>query len=272
MRFRETMAMALASLGANKLRSALTMTGITIGVFSVISVMTAIGALQTSIESGISFLGSNIFQFAKYPPNGNASGNVAKKFENRRNVTYRQGLKFYELMEETAREICLKTFDFNGQAVYNGIKTPPSLTVVGSNRSFLTANAYNLAYGRNITDEDVELSRRVLVIGKSVEKRLFPHESPIGKELRLSGHSFVVIGVLVEKGTSFGQNQDGICVLPITRFFEDYGEAKRTVNIATQSFTQENYNRTLDRAVGAMRIVRGLRANQPNDFEIYSND
>ena len=74
MRFREIIAMALTSLGANKLRSALTMTGITIGVFSVISVMTAIGALQTSIESGISFLGSNIFQFAKYPANVNAGG------------------------------------------------------------------------------------------------------------------------------------------------------------------------------------------------------
>jgi putative ABC transport system permease protein len=272
MRFRETIAMALSSLGANKLRSALTMTGITIGVFSVISVMTAIGALQSSIESGISFLGSNIFQFAKYPPNGNASGNGAKKFENRRNINYHQALKFYELMEGTAREICLKTFDFNGQAVYNGVKTPPSLTVVGSNKSFLTANAYNLGYGRNITEEDVELSRRVLVIGKTIEKRLFPHESPIGKEIRLSGHSFVVIGVLAEKGTSFGQSQDDICVLPITRFFENYGEANRTVNIATQSFTQEDYNRTLDRGVGAMRIVRGLRANQPNDFEIYSND
>ena len=272
MRFRETMAMALASLGSNKLRSALTMTGITIGVFSVISVMTAIGALQSSIESGISFLGSNIFQFAKYPPNGNASGNVARKFENRRNVTYRQALRYYELMEGTAREICLKTFDFNGQAVYQGIKTPPSLTVVGSNRSFLTANAYTLGYGRNITDEDVELSRRVLVIGKSIEKRLFPHESPIGKEIRLSGHTFIVIGVLAEKGTSFGQSQDDICVLPITRFFENYGEAKRTVNIATQSFTQEDYTRTLDRGVGAMRIARGLRENQPNDFEIYSND
>lgn len=272
MPFRETMAMALASLGANKLRSALTMTGITIGVFSVISVMTAIGALQSSIESGISFLGANIFQFAKYPANGNASGNVAKKFENRRNVSYRQGLRYAELMEGFAREICLKTFDFNGQAVYNGIKTPPSLTVVGSNRSFLTANAYTLGYGRNVTDEDVELSRRVLVIGKSIEKRLFPHESPIGKEIRLSGHTFVVIGVLAEKGTSFGQSQDDICNMPITRFFENYGEAKRTVNIATQSFTQEDYNRALDRGVGALRLARGLRANQPNDFEIYSND
>jgi putative ABC transport system permease protein len=266
------MAMAMSSLGANKLRSALTMTGITIGVFSVISVMTAIGALQSSIESGISFLGSNIFQFAKFPPNGNAGGNVAKKFENRRNVTYREGLRYAELMEGFAREICLKTFDFKGQAVYNGVKTPPSLTVVGSNRSFLTANAYTLGYGRNITDEDVELSRRVLVIGKSIEKRLFPHESPIGKEIRLSGHTFTVIGVLAEKGTSFGQSQDDICAMPITRFFENFGEAKRTVNIATQSFTQEDYNRTLDRGVGAMRIARGLRANQPNDFEIYSND
>src|SRR3954470_8409130 len=272
MPFKETMAMALASLGANKLRSALTMTGITIGVFSVISVMTAIGALQSSIESGISFLGSNIFQFAKFPPNGNASGNVAKKFENRRNVTYREGLRYCELMQDRAREICLKTFDFNGQAVYHGLKTPPKLTVVGSNRSFLTANAYTLGYGRNITDEDVELSRRVLVVGKAIEKRLFPHESPIGKEIRLSGHTFTIIGVLAEKGTSFGQSQDDICVLPITRFFENYGEAKRTVNIATQSFTQEDYVRTLDRGVGAMRIARGLRANQPNDFEIYSND
>ncbi|HJX26161.1 MAG TPA: FtsX-like permease family protein, partial [Chthoniobacterales bacterium] len=60
--------------------------------------------------------------------------------------------------------------------------------------------------------------------------------------------------------------------LPLTRFFENYGEANRTVNIATQSFSQENYNQTLDKGIGAMRIARGLRANQENDFEIYSND
>src|SRR5207247_3250641 len=86
MRFGEIVAMALTSLGANKLRSALTMTGITIGVFSVISVMTAIGALQASIESGISFLGSNIFQFGKYPVNINAGGEIKKKYQNRRDI------------------------------------------------------------------------------------------------------------------------------------------------------------------------------------------
>jgi len=272
MRFREIIAMALTSLGANKLRSALTMTGITIGVFSVISVMTAIGALQASIESGISFLGSNIFQFAKYPANVNAGGRAQKKYENRHNISYRQALKYYQLMEGEAREICLKSFDFKGQAVYNGMKTTPSLTVAGSNKSFLVANSYTLAYGRNINEEDVAFARSVIVIGKMIEKRLFPHETPLGKTIRLNGHTFTIIGTLGEKGTAFGQSQDDICVIPITRFFENFGEANRTVNIATQSFSQETYNTTLDKGMGAMRIARGLRAEQENDFELYSND
>ena len=266
--------MALSSLGANKLRAALTMTGITIGVFSIISVMTAIGALQASIESGISFLGSNIFQFAKYPANINAGGEIKKRYQNRRDISYRQALHYYELMQGNAREICLKCFGYElkGQAVYNGVKTTPSLLIVGTNRSFLTANAYTLGYGRNLNDEDVDLARNVIVVGKIIEKRLFPHESPIGKVIRMSGHTYTIIGVLAEKGTSFGQSQDDICVMPITRFFEDFGSAKRTVNIATQSFSQNTYNGTLDKGIGAMRIARGLRANQENDFEIYSND
>ena len=274
MKFGEIITMALGSLGVNKLRSGLTMIGITIGVFSVISVMTAIGALQYSIENGISFLGSNIFQFAKLPANMSASGDVKKKYQNRRNITYREALHYSKLMEGNAREVCLKSFGYEvkGQAVYNGIKTTPSLLIVGTNRSFLAANAYTLGYGRNLNDEDVDLARRVIVVGKVIEKRLFPHETPIGKVIRLSGHTYTIIGVLAEKGTSFGQSQDDLCIMPITRFFEDYGEAKRTVNIATQAFSAETYNRTLDKAISAMRIARGLRANQENDFEIYSND
>ena len=274
MLFSEMIKMALGSLGVNKLRSSLTMLGITIGVFSVISVMTAIGALQYAIENGISFLGSNIFQFAKYPANVSASGDVGEKYRNRRNITYQQALHYYRLMEGEAREICLKCFAYEvkGQAVYNGVKTTPSLLIVGSNRSFLTANAFTLGYGRNLNDEDVDLSRRIIVVGKMIEKRLFPHETPIGKIIRMTGHTYTIVGVLAEKGTAFGQSQDDICIMPITRFFEDFGEAKRTVNIATQAFSADTYNRTFDKGITAMRIARGLQANQENDFEIYSND
>src|SRR5438128_10806015 len=104
-------------------------------------------------------------------------------------------------MEGNAREICLKGFGYEvkGQAVYNGVKTTPNLLVVGANRGFLTANAYTLGYGRNVNDEDVELARNVIVVGKMVEKRLFPHETPIGKEVRVSGHTYTIIGVMPRK-------------------------------------------------------------------------
>lgn len=272
MKFREILAMALQSLGANKLRSGLTMIGITIGVFSVISVMTAIGALQSSIETGITFLGSNIFQFSKYPVSGGAGGRNQDQYENRRNITYAQALRYKLLMEDVAKEVCLKVFDAGVQAIYRGEKTPPSLRVAGTNKGFLAANSYNLAYGRNLTEEDVDLSRSVAVIGTSIEKRLFPHETPIGKVIKVAGHPFTVVGVLEEKGSAFGESQDELCVVPITRFFEDFGSSRRSVNIATQSYSQETYNRTLDRAMGALRIARGLKPNQPNDFELYSND
>src|SRR5580765_5275916 len=99
MRFAEIITMALGSLGVNKLRSGLTMFGITIGVFSVISVMTAIGALQYSIENGISFLGSNIFQFAKYPANVSVNGDAQEKFRNRHDISFKEALHYYRLME-----------------------------------------------------------------------------------------------------------------------------------------------------------------------------
>ncbi len=272
MQFREILTMALASVGANKLRSTLTMLGITIGVFSVISVMTAIGAMQASIETGLTLFGSNIFQFAKYPVTVNPGGKGSEKYENRLDISYRQAQRYAELMEGNAAEVCLKVFDGGKQAVYNGVKTTPSLSVVGTNKSFLAANAYTLAYGRNLNDEDVALSRRVAVVGRAIEERLFPHESPIGRVMKLSGHTYTIIGVLGERGTAFGQSQDDIVLLPITRYFEDFGSANRTVNVATQSFSQLDYNRTFDRGVGAMRIARGLKAEEPNDFEIYTND
>jgi putative ABC transport system permease protein len=106
----------------------------------------------------------------------NVGGEIKKKYQNRRNVTYREALHYAKLMEGNAREICLKSFGYEvkGQAVYNGVKTTPSLLIVGTNRSFLTANAYTLGYGRNLNDEDVELSRRVIVVGQNDRETFVP--------------------------------------------------------------------------------------------------
>jgi putative ABC transport system permease protein len=265
----EVFRMALGALKSNKLRSALTMIGVAIGVFSVIGVMTALSVIQTSIESGLSFLGSNLFQFAKYPVIN--TSDPEEKYANRRNITLEQATEFRRLMEGQANAICFKIFDGGKSASYGRVKVQGK-TVVGTNEFFLVANSYTLGYGRNISAEDVALGRNVAVVGAEIPKKLFPNQTPIGKTIKINEKPYAIIGVLAEKGSSFGQSQDNLLLVPITKFLSDYGRANRTVNIAIQSTSQATYNQTLDKAIGAMRVARGLKLGQENDFEIYSND
>jgi putative ABC transport system permease protein len=146
------------------------------------------------------------------------------------------------------------------------------MTFGGSDEYFVTANQFDVAVGRNFTGADVELSRPVVIIGDSIAQKLFPSESPLGKNIKIAGRTYQVIGIFAAKGTSFGQNQDDILIVPITRFLDDYGANKFTVNIATQAPSQLLYNDTIDKAITAMRIVRGLQPEAENDFELYSND
>ena len=268
--FTEIFRMALGSLRTNKLRSALTMLGVAIGVFSVIGVMTALSAIQGSIETGLSFLGSNIFQFAKYPVINNG-GNAEQKYRNRKDISLDNANEFIRLMGGEANAIALKVFD-GGRPISNGPVTLQGRTVVGTNEHFLTANSYAIAYGRNISPDDVELARNVTVVGASIQKKLFPSESALGKTVKVNSKPYTIIGVLDEKGSSFGNSQDELVLVPLTKFFSDFGHENRTVNIAIQSTSQATYNDTFDKAVGAMRAARGLKLGQDNDFEIYSND
>jgi putative ABC transport system permease protein len=272
MPFREILRLAFSALSANKLRSGLTMLGITIGVFSVISVMTATGALQGSIETGLSFLGSNIFQFSKYPPLGQGGPKAREKYANRKNVTYEQATRYERLMEPTGATISLKVFDESKRVTYGHLRTNPNITLCGTNQNFLISNGYAIDSGRNLNDADVALARNVVVIGYDIRTRIFPVEDPLGKVIKVSNKNYTVIGCLASKGSSFGQSNDAIVLVPITRYFEDFGHQNRTVNIATQAPSQELYDRTLNAALGAMRAARSLGPGVDDDFEVFTND
>src|SRR5256714_6195577 len=156
MNFREVIRLALTALKTNKLRSGLTMLGVTIGVFSVIGVMTALSVIQVSIENGLSFLGSNLFQFAKYPVISKSDPEL--KYANRRNISLAQANEFKRLMEGQANAICFKVFDGGKPAAFGNSKLQ-GLTMIGTNENFLIANSYTLGYGRNLSPEDVDLAR-----------------------------------------------------------------------------------------------------------------
>ncbi|HVS30107.1 MAG TPA: ABC transporter permease [Thermoanaerobaculia bacterium] len=265
----ETVRISLEALRTNKLRSGLTILGVTIGVFSVIGVMTALSVIQSSIEGGLSFLGSNIFQLAKYPMI--QTNDSEAELANRRNITLEEAREFERLMDDEASAIAFKVFD-RGKAASYGNQKLEGLTVVGTNQHFLVANSYNLEHGRNITEEDVNLGRNVTVVGGAIPRKLFPSRSPLGETIKVNGRPYQIIGVMEEKGSAFGEDQDRLVLIPITKYFFDFGRAWRTVNIAVQSTSQATYNQTLDKAIGAMRLARRLKVGQENDFAIYSND
>jgi len=268
----EIVRMALASLGVHKLRSFLTVAGITIGVFSVIGVMTAVSALRGSIDSGLSFLGANTFQFAKYPAGVSAIGNNWDKIRKRPNITFAQVQRYRQLMAGTTEVIRSIAWKGGGHAEYGGRQTSPNLQFGGTNEHYLTTNQWNIDQGRNFTAEDISDRRPVILIGQTLVKKLFPAESPLGKSITAAGHAYTVIGTLAAKGTAFGQDQDEIALVPISRFLAENGVLNYSLNVATMAASQQEYNETLDKGLTAMRIARGLRPGQENDFELYSND
>jgi putative ABC transport system permease protein len=267
--FNEIFRLALASLSANKLRSMLTMLGITVGVFSVIGVMTCITALRDNIESGLNVLGANSFQISKFPAIN--FSDPWTRFRNRPDISFAQATRFKELMQGTA-EVSLTLRRGGRRVIYLDRRTNPNIRLIGGDENFTTSRNFEIAAGRNIQPDDVEYGRAVVIIGHDIADKLFVNEESLGKLVRIDGQSYTVIGVMAPKGTSFGDNQDINAITTITQYLEIYGRSWRSLSINVQAPNQEALADTLDSSIGMMRLVRGLEPENPNDFEIFSNE
>ncbi|AOS45035.1 Macrolide export ATP-binding/permease protein MacB [Lacunisphaera limnophila] len=265
----EILRLALDSLKANKLRSGLTMLGIAVGVFSVIGVMTVISGLKGSIESGLNVLGANSFQFSKYPAIN--FSDPRQRFANRRDIDYTMAARFKELMGESA-QVSLMLRRGGRVASYMDRRTNPNVLLGGADENLVTARNFEISAGRNLGPDDVEFSRAVALLGDELVQRLFPNENPLGRMVRIDGQNYTIVGLLAKKGSSFGQSQDNFAVIPITKFLDAYGRQGRSISINVQSHTQETLEATKESAVGTMRLVRGLDPEDPNDFEVFSNE
>jgi putative ABC transport system permease protein len=268
--FGEIIRLALSSLSANKLRSGLTMLGIAVGVFSVIGVMTVITGLRENIESGLNVLGANSFQISKFPAIN--FSNPWVRFRNRRDISFAQSQRFKELMQGTA-EVSLMLRRGGRRVLYADRRTNPNVRIIGGDENFMSSRNFELSAGRNLQVDDVALGRAVVVLGSDIVSKLFINEDPLNKLVRIDGQSYTVIGVMAPKGTSFGDNQDINAITTVTKYLEIYGRNSwRSLSINVQAPNQETLAATQDQAIGMMRLVRGLEPEQPNDFEVFSNE
>jgi putative ABC transport system permease protein len=217
----------------------------------------------------LSRLGANSFQIQKFP--GINFSNPWLRYGNRPDITLPMAERFRELMGDSAR-VNLQIRRGNAIASYQDRKTTPNTRLIGTDENFLSSSNFEIASGRNLGVEDVALGRPVCVIGDEVVKKLFPGESGLGQLIRAGGQTYTVIGLVAAKGTSLGESQDDFIAIPITRWLAVFGRAWRSININVQAPTQELLPATQDKAIGAMRLVRGLDPEDGNDFEVFTND
>ena len=266
---RESVRMTFDAIRANKLRSTLTLLGISVGIFSVISVMTAIKTLESSIESGLNVFGTNTFLITKDPAI-QFGGN--EKYRNRKNIDLDQ---YLQLKERAKLPILVSGGDETERVrvvTYKDKKTKQAPRVSGGDSGTLrTVNTY-IADGRNLTEEDVHLSRSVCIIGADVVDILFPFEDPLGKVIQLQGINFSVVGVTERQGQSFGQSQDNYVFMPVTTFLQRFRGKSYSLGITVESESSELYNETLDEVIGVLRAIRKVPPGEENDFEITTND
>ena len=261
--------MTFDAIRANKLRSTLTLLGISVGIFSVISVMTAIKTLESSIESGLNVFGTNTFLITKDPAI-QFGGN--EKYRNRKNIDLDQ---YLQLKERAKLPILVSGGDETERVrvvTYKDKKTKQAPRVSGGDSGTLrTVNTY-IADGRNLTEEDVHLSRSVCIIGADVVDILFPFEDPLGKVIQLQGINFTVVGVTERQGQSFGQSQDNYVFMPVTTFLQRFRGKSYSLGITVESESSEMYSETLDEVIGVLRAIRKVPPGEENNFEITTND
>ncbi len=269
---RESAAMAVTAIAAHKLRSALTLLGVLVGVFSIIVVMTAMRVLQSNIERELSSLGSDTFMVRKWPGTffGVSSGDY-EKYWRRRNVTMNDARRLLEKISVSAN-IGIEAAFWSGEIKTRYKTSAPSVRLYGETPGSFAAHNWNLSEGRLLMDADVDGTHNVCVLGSGLATNIFPNSSALGEWIKVDGINYTVIGVLESKGGAAGGDQDNFVVVPLTTGLNRYGRWWRSLDILVQAPDRASYEATVEEVRGLMRIIRKVPPGKDDDFEIASNN
>jgi putative ABC transport system permease protein len=268
---KESFWMAMSAIGAHKLRSALTLLGVLIGVFSIIVVMTALRLLQRNAESELSQLGVNTFQIRKWP--AVVFGDIGdwEKYARRKNITLAHGRAVID-RATLAQTVGIERWVWTGEVSSRYDKSPPNVNVVGATPGGFAARNWAVDQGRALIEADIDSAKDVCVLGGRIAKLLFPFGSPLGQRVKIDGIGYTVVGTLEPKGATLGGEQDNFIVIPLTTGLNRYGRIWSSLSILVQAPSREAYEDTVEQVRGILRAVRKVEPGQEDDFEIFSND
>jgi putative ABC transport system permease protein len=265
----EAIRVAFQSLWANKLRSVLSTLAIVIGVAAVIAVVTFVAGIDGYVAGKIFNLGADVFIMSKFSP---AETNVEHflEAEKRKNLD----MEDYLAVKEACRHcdyVGAALRNSNGHVKYAEQSISDS-TVQGITPSMAPIYDTDLSAGRMLNEVDLDNKSPVAVVGPDIVEHLMPGVDPLGKEIRLDGWTYQVIGVGKKKGKTLGQSLDNYVMIPITVYLKQYGEHTDSVRISGKAAAAgAMLNEATDEARVALRAHRHDRAGAEDSFDIETN-
>lgn len=269
MNFFESILTALSSIGANKLRSVLTLLSVSIGTFAIIAVGSATNTLNDSVLGAIDEVGGNSFVIKRTP--AIMMGNQWRKYRNRKVIGVQQSQEFKQAMKGIGY---VSIADENvGKTIKSGINSTNSDVMIwGVDENYFFLRNKNLDEGRPILEEDLSQNRMVAVIGNDVRVKLFPNVDAIGQEITIDNYRFTVVGTLEAQGAVLGKSQDNEVYIPLPVYVKGFAnESQFSATITVKAPSAEDFNTVFDEAIGAMRLIRNCKPWEENSFEIEDN-
>jgi putative ABC transport system permease protein len=274
MKFFESLKLALGAIWAHKLRSALTLLGLIIGVMSVVVIVSMIQGFNVYIDEKIAGIGAktfSVFRFNFLEDFKDSDAMVAAERRNK-NLT----IEDFEYLRDRATlvgSIGAKAFPTMSQIKF-GNQLLDDVPVDGAMANIAFIENADVEDGRFFTDTENDRATRVAYIGADVAQKLFTSGTAVGNEIIITGLPYRVVGVAAVKGSVFGFAQDSFVTIPINTYAKDFGPLirQRSLYMVGTAKSDELFQDTVEEVRQLMRKRRGLRAMEKNSFGIITPD
>jgi putative ABC transport system permease protein len=266
---KEGLLIAWRAIRANKIRAALTMLGIFIGITAVVLMSTAIKGIDNSFQKGISALGSDVLYISKWAWFSNDDWWTMR---NRKNIDMEDYYKFKDLAKLPA---AVAPVSNSRQTIKYGERKVEGIFLTGSTSDYVKTTNFTFDQGRFYSDIESNASRNVAVIGSEINNKLFPRNDALDKTIKIGGVNYKIVGVLSEQGsTVLGPfNPDNQVFIPIGTIFKNFiSRHFHSITINVRAASPDMVNETKAEAEGIMRKIRGLSYFEQNDFTINQQE
>jgi putative ABC transport system permease protein len=274
MTFADVVFTALSQLRENKLRSFFTLLGIIVSVTFLVAVVAIIQGMNSYVSNNLAgaLIGQNTFQVRRSPIQiGLFDDEQFRRIQKRPRITESDAAAVIAAIPQATAVSLQSGWPTPIADIQSGTRTLGDVAIMGVTAPYQVIQDYTFASGRPLSDIDVLQRRSVAVIGADVADKLFENIDPVGKDLRVLGNHFTVVGVVAKKGRVLGQSFDGFVLLPLTTFESIYGRRK-TTTVSVKMATAEDVAAGMALADGAMRTAHRLRPGQESDYSIETAD